>query len=284
MRNIFLFIRRYFNFIFFLALQVLALSFLFRYNKFHEAAAMGVASEITGSINDRYNTVEYYFKLKKANEVLVKENVSLREMLRSNYQPADTSSRIVVDSIRVDSLKPYQKYTYLDARVVGSFVTTQTNFFTLHRGSNQGVAVDMAVIGSRGIVGRVVNVSNNFATVMSMISRQFKVDGKLKGSEERGSVSWDGVNPRFVQMRNIPKNIKVNKGDSVLTSDLSSIFPPNILIGTVDTAISDPSTNFLNLRLRTATNFSTIQYVYVVRNKQMEEQTALETATRKTNE
>lgn len=119
---------------------------------------------------------------------------------------------------------------------------------------------------------------------MSMISRQFKVDGKLKGSEERGSVSWDGVNPRFVQMRNIPKNIKVNKGDSVLTSDLSSIFPPNILIGTVDTAISDPSTNFLNLRLRTATNFSTIQYVYVVRNKQMEEQTALETATRKTNE
>lgn len=58
MRNIFLFIRRYFNFIFFLALQVLALSFLFRYNKFHEAAAMGVASEITGSINDRYNTVD----------------------------------------------------------------------------------------------------------------------------------------------------------------------------------------------------------------------------------
>lgn len=284
MRNIFLFIRRYFNFLFFLALQALALSFLFRYNKFHEAAFLGVASEITGRVNDRYNTVEYYFKLKKANENLVKENVALREMLRSNYQPADTSRQIVVDSIRVDSLKPFQKYVYLDARVVGSFVSTQTNFFTLHRGADQGVKEDMAVIGPMGIVGRVVNKSSNYATVMTMLSRQFKVDGKLKNSGERGSISWDGVNPRFVQMRNIPKSVKVAKGDSVLTSELSSIFPPNILIGTVDTVLSDPSTNFFQLRLKTATNFSTVQYVYIVQNKQLEEQQALEKATKNTNE
>ena len=78
MRNIFLFIRRYFNFLSFLALQALALSFLFRYNKFHEAAFAGVANEITGRVNEQYNTIDYYFKLKRANENLVKENVALR--------------------------------------------------------------------------------------------------------------------------------------------------------------------------------------------------------------
>ena len=119
---------------------------------------------------------------------------------------------------------------------------------------------------------------------MTMLSRQFKVDSKHKNSGERGSVSWDGVHPRYVQMRNIPKNIKIEKGDSVLTSDLSSIFPPNILIGTVDSVMSDPSTNFNHLRLRAATNFATVQYVYLVENKQRAEQAELEEATRKTNE
>lgn len=284
MRNIFLFIRRYFNFLLFLALQAFALSFLFRYNKFHEAAFAGVANEITGRVNDQYNTVEYYFKLKKANENLVKENIALRDMLRSNYEQADTSNRIVVDSIRVDSLKPFQKYIYRDAKVVGSFISTQTNFITIHRGENQGIQPDMAVIGSSGVVGRVVNTSGNYATVMTMISRQFKVDGKLKHSGERGSISWDGQNPRLVQMRNIPKSVAVQKGDSVLTSELSSIFPPNILIGTVDSILNDPSTNFYNLRLKTGTNFSTVQFVYVVQNKQLEEQLKLEKATRNTNE
>ncbi|HEY8397764.1 MAG TPA: rod shape-determining protein MreC [Flavihumibacter sp.] len=284
MRNIFLFIRRYFNFLLFLALQALALSFLFRYNKFHEAAFAGVANEITGRINEKYNTVEYYFKLKKANENLVKENLVLRDMLRSNYETADTTHRLVVDSIRVDSLKRFQKYVYRDAKVVGSFVSTQTNFLTIHRGHDQGVHPDMAVIGPAGVVGRVVNTSANFATVMTMISKQFKVDGKLKNSGERGSVSWDGHNPHFVQMRNIPKSVSVQKGDSVLTSELSSIFPPNILIGTVDSVLNDPSTNFYNLRLRTATNFSTVQFVYVVQNTQVEEQLKLEKATRNTNE
>ncbi|KYP14168.1 rod shape-determining protein MreC [Flavihumibacter sp. CACIAM 22H1] len=284
MRNIFLFIRRYFNFLSFLALQALALSFLFRYNKFHEAAFASVANEVTGRINGQYNTVEYYFKLKKANENLVKENLALRDLLRSNYQQPDSSKRLVVDSIRVDSLKPFQKYIYRDAKVVGSFVTTQTNFITIHRGSSQGIQPDMAVIGPGGVVGRVVNTSPNFSTVMTMISRVFKVDGKLKNTGERGSISWDGQNPRLVQMRNIPKSVPVQKGDSVLTSELSSIFPPNILIGTVDSVLNDPSTNFYNLRLKTATNFSTVQFVYVVQNRLLEEQANLEKATRNTNE
>lgn len=284
MRNIFLFIRRYFNFLFFLVLQIVALSFLFRFNKFHEAAFLGVASEVTGRVNERYNNVEYYFKLKKANEALVEENIALRRLLRSNYETADTNKIQVVDSIRVDSLLKFQKYDYLEGRVVGSFVTTQTNFFTVHRGSGQGVKEDMAVIGPTGVVGRVVNVSSNFATVMSVLSRQFKVDAKLKRTGERGTVSWDGVSPEYIQMRNIPKSVKLQKGDSVLTSELSSIFPPNILVGTVDAVLNDPSTNFFTLRLKPATNFSKVQYVYLVANLQREEQLKLEEATKRTNE
>ena len=80
MRNVFLFIRKYSNFLFFLLLQIIALSFLFRYNKYHEAAFMNVAGEFTGSINQRYSKVEYYFRLKKINEQLAAENVRLNQL------------------------------------------------------------------------------------------------------------------------------------------------------------------------------------------------------------
>lgn len=276
MRNIFLFIRRYSNFLLFLVLQIVSLSFLFRFNKYHEVVFMGISSEVTGRINEKYNSVEYYFQLKKTNETLVKENMRLRQLLKDNYESYDTASRLVVDSIRVDSILKYQKYQYYDAKVIGNFVSTQTNYFMLHRGSQQGIRPDMGVIGPQGIVGRVVNVSENFSTVMSVLNKQFKVDAKLKKGGDRGRVEWDGSNPQYILLKNIPKSATIAKGDSVLTSDLSSIFPPNIMVGTISEIVNDPSSNFYTLKLKTATNFFNVQFVYVVENKQLNERRQLE--------
>lgn len=276
MRNVFLFIKRYFNFLLFLVLQMLSLTFLFRYNRFHEAAFQGVAGEVTGRINEKYNNVDYYFRLKKTNEELAKENLHLRSLLRNNYQIPDTASRSVTDSIRVDSLLKYQKYLYYLAQVVGSFTSTQTNYLTIHRGSLQGVRPDMGVVGPSGIVGRVVNVSDNFSTIMSALSKDFTVKAKLKKSGDNGAIRWDGVDPRFIQMRDIPKSASISKGDTVLTSELSSIYPPNIMVGTVDAVINDKSSNFYTIRLKTATNFSNVQFVYIIDDFQKPERTKLE--------
>jgi len=90
-RNAFLFIRRHFNFLFFLVLQIISLSFLFRYNKSHEAAFLNVSTEVTGRLNERYNNIEYYFQLKKTNEALVQENLRLRQQLITNFEAPDSS-------------------------------------------------------------------------------------------------------------------------------------------------------------------------------------------------
>jgi rod shape-determining protein MreC len=74
MRNIFLFIRRFFTVIVFLALQALALWFLFNYNRFHRAKGLGVANEITGWFNSRYNTAEDFFRMREENRRLLKMN------------------------------------------------------------------------------------------------------------------------------------------------------------------------------------------------------------------
>jgi rod shape-determining protein MreC len=277
-RNIFLFIKRFSNFLFFLVLQILALSFLFRYNKFHEAAFMGVAGEMTGKVSEKYNNVEYYFKLKKTNELLVQENMHLRSLLRENYEGADTSKKLVIDSIRVDSLTGVQRFKYYDAKVVGSFVSTQTNYITIHRGANQGIPrnTEWGVISPEGIVGRIVSVGDNFSVVMSALNRQFKVYSMLKKGQETGIVSWDGDNPLYLKLINIPKSAQIAKGDTVITSNVSDIYPPGIMVGTVAEIIDDKSSNFYTLRLKTATNFFNLQYVYVLEDLQREEREKLE--------
>ncbi|MBC8034087.1 MAG: rod shape-determining protein MreC [Chitinophagaceae bacterium] len=284
MRNVFLFIRRYSNFLLFLVLQIIALYFLFSYNRFHEAAFSEVADRITGNINSRYNYVDYYFHLRNTNEQLVKENLQLRSLLKQNYEAPDTANVLVVDSILVDSIKKFQKYEYHAAKIVGSFVSTQTNYLTIHRGANQGIQRDMGVIGPLGIVGRIVDVSDQYATVMSVLSVRFKVKAKLKNGGENGTVEWDGASPSYIYLKDIPKSAKVKKGDSVLTSELSSIYPANIMVGTVADISADKESNFFSLKLKTATNFYSIQYVYVVGDLQREERNQLQEATKKTNE
>jgi len=280
-RNVFLFIRRHFNFLFFLVLQIVSLSFLFRYNKFHEAAFMNVSTELTGRINEKYNGIEYYFQLKRTNESLVKENIRLRQLLKENYEAPDSNRRLIMDTMRVDSARSILKYNYLEAKVVGNTTALQFNYITIHRGFAQQVRPNMGVVGPQGIVGTVVNVSENFATVMSLLHRQYKVVVKLKNGGERGAIEWDGLSPLFVTLKDIPKSARVAKGDTILTSQTSSLFPANIMVGTVYDIVPDNTSNFYTLKVRPATNFFNIEYVYVIDNMQFEEQKRIEDSTRK---
>jgi rod shape-determining protein MreC len=280
-RNIFLFIRRYFNFLFFLVLQIIALSFLFRYNKFHEAAFMGIANELTGRVSSRYSNVQYYFHLKKTNEALAAQNEQLLNQMKSNFQPADTAVQVVVDTTYVDTSGIQRRYVWRAARVVNNSVSLKNNYITIHRGEDQGVRKDMGVISPEGIVGMVVNTSENYAVVMTMLNRQSSVSAKLKKGGEIGKVQWDGRSPDNVTMMNIPKSAEVAKGDSVVTSGYSLSFPPGILIGTVTNVVEDKTSNFVTLQIKPSTNFYNVEYVMVVDNLQKEEQKKLEEATRK---
>jgi len=243
---------------------------------------MNVAGEFTGRVSEKYNNVEYYFKLKQTNEALVKQNEHLLNLLRTDYEAADTAQKFFTDTLRIDSLLTIQRFKYYEAKVAGSFVSTQNNYLTIHRGSNQGLPKnkEWGVISSEGIAGRVVSVGENFSVVMSALNRQFKVNSMLKKSGETGAVSWDGDNTQYLKLINIPKSAKVAKGDSVVTSNVSDIFPPGIMVGTIAEIIDDKSSNFFILKLKTATNFSSLQFVYVLEDLQREEREKLEQNTR----
>lgn len=282
MRNIFLFIRRYFTFLAFLALQAVAIWFLIRYNRFHRARGLGVANEVTGFFNSKYNNVEDFFKMKEENRRLLRMNDSLINLLPSNFVRSDTAVTFTRDSIPFDTLGHYRHYAWREGQVVYNTVNSEKNYVQLNRGFNQGIKDNMGVFSSDGgLVGQVVNVSPNFSQVMSLLHVQNKVNVLVKKTKNSGTLSWDGKDPHLLILSGIPKSDSLVKGDTILTGNYSLSFPPGHLVGTIAEIIPDNSTNFYILRVKTTANFSNLQQVMIVENLQYEDQTDLQTETKK---
>jgi len=281
LKNIFLFIRRYFTLLSFLLLEVLAIVLLSNASKSHEAFFSSAVNELTGHFNGWYSGFRGYFGLKEANRQLSEENARLRNMMASNFQAPDTTRKLVTDTLVRDTMGRVRKFTYLPARVIGNTYTLQANFLTLERGSAQGVRKQMAVTGPEGIVGVVVETSANVSKVMSLLHRNSRVSAMLKKDNSAGSIEWDGSNPSFLTMRNVTKGAKVAVGDTVVTSYYSANFPARLMIGKVASISSDQASNFYTLKVKTATNFFNIQYVYLIENARYGEQVQIESNTPK---
>ena len=258
---------------------------VFNYNRFHNAVFMDIANEVTGKIYKQYNSVEYYFQLKRTNDSLVKANERLYNKLKQDFEMPDTINKIAIDTIRIDSTEKYRKYQYMEAKVIGNSVSLPNNYIQLNRGALQGLQKDLGVIDvNNAVVGTVIDISNNYAVVMSLLHRQSNISAKLKKTGEVGNIVWDGKKPNIVLLKEIGKNAKVNKGDSVITSGFSEKFPYGLLIGTIDEIVEDKSTNVYTLKVKTAANFYNVEFVYIINNLQKEEPGELLKRVKKTNE
>ena len=285
MRNIFLFIRRYFNLILFLLLQGFSIYLIVHYSNYHKAIFSKTSNQLTGKINEKYNGITYYFQLKRTNDSLVAANEKLYNKLKADFEMPDSTSNFVVDSIKVDSLERFRKYHYFPAKVVYNSVAAQNNFIVLGRGSSQNIKEGMGVIDhNSAVVGIVTEVSADYAVVMSLLHKDSHLSGTLIKAGESGILNWDGKIPNIISLNGISKSAKVAKGDTIISSGLStSSIPKGMMMGIVQEAKSDKSTNNYLIKFKTSVDFSNVTFVFVIDNKQSESIKAiLDTVNRKT--
>jgi rod shape-determining protein MreC len=289
-RNLIVFLRRYFNFFLFLLLEVICIVLVFRNNDFQKTAYLNSANNISARLYERYNNVEYYFHLKATNDSLVKENARLHNELRTSYDSVTLNNIVKLDTIRQYSTDTTRKvigteirrYLYKEAKVVNNSVNNPINYITIRRGSAHGIKPNMGVVGPSGVVGIVRSVNENYAVVLSLLSkgRNFGFSARLSHSREMGTVRWYGGEAGYAVMEDIPKSVRLIKGDTVVTSGYSALFPENIPIGYVDSyGLADKSSTSYSIRIKLATNFYNLQYVYVIDNLLKDEQKSLEDST-----
>lgn len=290
MRNLIIFFRRYFNFFLFLLLEVICIVLVFRNNDLQKSAYLNSANSLSARLYEEYNNVEYYFHLKATNDSLVRENARLHNMLRTSFDSVTLDNIVKTDTIRHYSTDTTRKvigtevrrYFYKEAKVVNNSVNNPINYITIRRGSDNGIRPNMGVVGPSGLVGVVRSVNKDYAVVLSLLSKgkSFGFSARLSYSKEMGTVRWYGGEAGYAVMEDVPKSVKLIRGDTVVTSGYSALFPENIPIGYVESyTLADKSSTAYTIRIKLATNFYNLQYVYVVDNLLKEEQQSLEDST-----
>lgn len=270
MRNLVKFIIRYYVALLFLILETFSFYLTIQNNFYQRATFLNSSAEISGNIYSVYSSIKEYFYVKNENDKLALENITLRKLLKNNY----FDNRLILNHFSDSIYK--QQYDYINAKVVNNSVFRQTNFITINKGRKQGIKPDMAVINSQGIVGIVKDVSPNFSNVISAININAHISAKIKKSDYFGTLSWDGIDYRCASLNEIPFHVKIVKGDTIVTSGYSSIFPEGIMIGVIKDFNFNEGNDFYNIHIALSTDYLNINHVYVISNLLKDEQLNLE--------
>lgn len=275
MKNLFAFVIKH-NFIFvFFFLQVICAWLMVQNNGFQGSHVLNSTNHFVANVYQTAANTKEYFSLKQENDKLALENSIIRNFLRTNYAVLPLK-----EFKRNDTLYK-QQYSYINAKVVNSSVNKRRNFLTLNVGSEQGIAQDMAVMASDGIVGIVTNVSKNFSSVMSLLHKDVRVNCQLKKDGSYGPLIWDGSDYRYCLLTDIPTHSKIVKGDTVITSELSGIFPEGIMVGTIDSYERKRNESYYTAKVRLSADLKKANHVYVIKNKFKNERDSLEQNTQK---
>lgn len=253
MYNLLVFIKKYNAVLLFLLVEIVCVIMIINSLPYHNRKFVSMSNNISGGIHTMSANVGGYFSLKSENEILSQHNTLLMNELEKRRFPTDTMIH-------------HEKFTYMPAHVISNSINRVNNFILIDRGRLDGVAVDMGVMCDGGVVGKVVNVSNHYASVMSMLNTETILSVRFAGNKNIASVIWESDGYRHGTVKDIPAHLQINGGDTLVTSGFSNSFPAGIMVGTVEDVISSERSDFSEAVMRFSTDFSTLQHVYVIRN------------------
>jgi rod shape-determining protein MreC len=265
-------------------MQVLCFYLIARYNdaqnEIYTASWMKYSGTMLSWKTDAYE----YLGLKDENIRLRLENARLQSQLANSRMievPTLDTIRRVVQSDTLENKIVRPEYVLISGRVVGNTISGQNNWMIINRGANDGVRTNTGVITRSGVAGIVRHVSANFSLAMSVLHPQTKISAAVKGHDYFGSLTWDGSDPRYLTLADIPYHLPIKPRDTVQVSNYSLLFPEGHIVGIVDTAYRIAGSSFLHIRVKPTQTPASVKDVYVVTNRYAEELNNLQQAAQK---
>lgn len=212
---------------------------------------MSVSDAVTG-----------FFGLYQENEKLAAENARLNTLLVKSQQAIQ---RMAMDSIAIPAL--LDQYTFRVAKVINNSVSRPNNYITLNKGTEEGIRPGMGIISPQGVVGRVMVCSPHFSTATSLLHSKMLISAEISRIHASGSLKWGGNNPDKANLDFVARHLKPKVGDTVRTSEFSNILPEGIPVGIIKKVKLKDDATFYEIEVDLATDFSTLNFVYVIENK-----------------
>ena len=258
MRYLLYFLRKHYIYFLFLVLEVISLLMLFNNNAYQNSALASLSNGFAGTVLNISSNISEYFSLRRVNRILAEDNAKLHSTRSEAFYKADTNSFFQNDTL-------YKlEYRYIAARVISNSTNKRNNFIMLNKGRRQRIENHMGVIMGDRIVGQVVSVSEHFCWVMSLLNKDSRISGKFKKNNQLVNIEWNGGSYQLGDVKEIPKHVVIQKGDTIITSGNSDIFPEGLLIGTIENYTIAQEENFNYASIRFATDFNSLSFVEVL--------------------
>ena len=271
MKHLLEFLWRFRHWLLFIVLEALSLALLLHFNSYQRSVWLSSAGRVAGIVYEWADGVTSYFRLKGVNEDLSRRNAWLEERVsvleRHLREAGDTSAAAL-------QLPP--PYQTIRARVIKNSLNLVDNYITLDRGEAAGVRPDMGVAGTDGVVGIVYKVSARYALVLPVLNSRSNLSCMIQGSGYFGYLRWEGGDPRYAWLEDLPRHAEFELGDTVVTSGYSAVFPQGVTVGTVDDAVDADDGLSYRLKIRLATDFGRLDAVRILARTGREEQKHLE--------
>lgn len=258
-------------FLVFVTLELLCVWLMVRTNPYQGAAYFSTASSVSGSVLSTQKGITEYFDLKQTNLELAEENSRLKAEL---FKAQQRSTKEVDTSL---SFIKENKFDIRVARVINNNTSLVNNFFTLNKGTEDGIEIGMGVLTPHGVAGQIKACTKHYSTAISILNTKWSVSAKVLRNDADGIIKWeDDTDPYHVSFTNVGRHHKIKVGDTVVTSGYKqALFPRGIPLGTI-VSIEDLGGAFWTVKVKLSTDFSAMDYVFVTRNNLKVEQDSIE--------
>ena len=225
---------------------------------------------IIASVQSAFDWIPNPWSLETENKALRRLN---RDLSLEAMELRDAGVK-VEELRRMLAFKEKSPMKLLSAEVVGKPTLQLRNYITINVGKAEGVQEGMPVMTSAGLVGRVVGLDDNNSIVLLLINADSRLAARTLRGRNNGILVWDKEERLLLQ--NVPAVLTQDVGDTVITSSLSSIYPEDIVIGTVSEVEEEQGTLYHRIVVEPTVNFATLEEVFVVLYTPDREQRELE--------
>ena len=269
MKNLLNFFIKYFSWIVFTFYVIISSILLFQSSPYQQHVYLTSANGVCAAVFGVFNNITSYFHLHDINEDLHNRNAMLEMEVINLRNEVNNLKLMTNDTTNIPSA--LHNYDFILAHVISNSISQPQNYITINRGSEDGITSEMGVIDQNGVVGIVDVVGSHSARVISLLNPNFKLSCKVKGHDYFGSLVWDGRDPYHAVLEEMPKHVKFIKGDTIVTSGYSSVFPEGIIVGTILEQVKDKNDNFFSLRIKLSTDFTQLSTVRTIKNNMHDE-------------
>ncbi|MEI3227223.1 MAG: rod shape-determining protein MreC [Lachnospiraceae bacterium] len=212
---------------------------------------------------DKSDTIKEYAKLQDENKELKQKLADIQSQNSILIQQQSELEKLR-ELYQLDDI--YSDYPKVAARVISMQPDNWFSEFTIDKGSEDGIEVDMNVLADAGLVGRVTYVGKNYSKVTTIINDSSNVSAKSASTSDNCIVSGDLelMNEGYIRVSGISKDAGIKDGDMLLTSYISDKYLPGILIGYITNITDDGNKLTKSGYLMPVVDFSQIEEVLVI--------------------